>query len=62
MASKRRIRRQQCGTKKRYDDMRAAEGAARTLMRLAMNRGGQLRGYRCGFCGKFHIGHTGAPR
>lgn len=62
MASKRRLRRQSCGKKKPYDVERVARDAAATLTRLGMNRGGELRAYRCPFCGRFHIGHTGAPR
>ena len=48
MASKRRLRRRECGAKVRFE----------TLQEAIRGRHG-LRAYQCGFCGAHHVGHRG---
>jgi hypothetical protein len=57
MASKRRIRRLQCGGKIRYETQDQAYGGLRkhTLMRKET---WPMSPYRCRFCRGWHIGHT----
>ena len=54
MASKRRIRRQSCEGKLRYQFLDAAQGAARN----ANSRTSWIMPYKCNFCGGYHIGHA----
>lgn len=53
MASKRRIRRKQCGSKIKFPSLGAAIGRARRLE----GKFGRMYGYHCRFCNRFHIGH-----
>lgn len=54
MASKRHVRRHQCGKKYRYADEATAKAAAFALFR---QKGGPLRdAYRCRWCRWYHIG------
>lgn len=53
MSSKRRIRRRQCGHKRRYADAIAAGNVARYFR----HQGQHLAPYRCPWCGWWHIGH-----
>jgi hypothetical protein len=54
MASKRRIRRKQCGNKQSYSIEKAIL-AAKIVGRKSR---GKVSHYKCGFCGNYHIGHT----
>ena len=54
MSSKRRIRRKQCGDKRRYE---IQEEASRVLWTLR-NKRSEATAYKCQWCGKFHIGHS----
>jgi hypothetical protein len=56
MASKRRIRREACGNKRKYETEREALGAAMSAKKRGVAEG-YLAPYRCGFCHKFHWGH-----
>ena len=56
MASKRRIRRNACGSKKRYETEREARNAIIQYMK-DFGKGHRMCSYRCKFCGGFHIGH-----
>lgn len=59
MASKRRLRRNGCDTKVRFD----SKPKARLASYRALQRTGTAIGYyKCQFCGGWHIGHTGATR
>lgn len=63
MASKRRIRRKACTSKKRHDSPEAAWSAAKSLKRSGKDyKFGVLGAYRCGFCKGWHIGHSGVAR
>lgn len=57
MASKRRIRRKQCGNKERYDTAQEALAVIAELRRKDKLRG-HTTPYKCKFCGKFHFGQT----
>lgn len=57
MASKRRIRRRICSSKKRFEDVNSAMFAIRSLKKDT----GTLSffvPYKCKFCKKFHFGRT----
>lgn len=58
MASKRRIRRKQCGRKKRFDNHDLAMDAMHSLIRSGKKDGGFLHIYSCRFCGGYHFGHA----
>lgn len=58
MASKRRLRRVSCGTKRRFDTPELAENAKYKLLRQKGYT--RMNVYRCQFCHKYHIGHTPA--
>jgi len=54
MTSRRRLRRNACGQKRRYPDQTAAKRAiwlGREMWR------GYVNAYLCKFCGHWHIGH-----
>lgn len=57
MASKRRIRRMQCGTKVRHPDQKSA---VVSIAKLHRRRGyqGFMHAYHCRFCGGWHTGHV----
>lgn len=57
MASKRNLRRKQCGDKHRFETL---DGAAQEARRVANGTGGWLEAYRCPFCGGHHYGHPNA--
>lgn len=57
MASKRRIRRNACGRKRKYATEKLAKRAIGELAR-AVGPIGYLRPYKCRFCGFFHFGHA----
>lgn len=56
MASKRRLRRRQCG-----DKTPMTEDAAWSLARARWKQGVRFHAYRCPFCKHWHVGHFG-PR
>lgn len=56
MASKRRLRRNACGKKRRYDSQDQALAAIKALTRSG-GASGYLTPYRCPFCHAFHFGH-----
>lgn len=57
MASKRRIRRKQCGDKQKYD----GESSALAFAIAHLRRTGQYRRiYRCSWCHKWHTERTSA--
>ncbi len=58
MASKRRLRRNQCGTKRRFPDEKAARAAISQAYRKGITKG-PVTPYRCKWCGTFHWGHSG---
>lgn len=53
MASKRRVRRRQCGGKIRHEN----EARAVAAMFNTRASDGALHVYRCGMCGGWHVGH-----
>jgi len=55
MASKRRQRRKECGSKVRHADQTAAIHAACAMRRNLGSR--CLNTYRCKWCGGWHVGH-----
>ena len=62
MASKRRIRRNKCGGKRRHETKEAALSDVFSMRRHGV--GGEtvshrLQVYRCSFCSGFHVGHGG---
>jgi hypothetical protein len=57
MASKRRIRRNACGRKRKYATEQLAKRAIGELARAA-GPIGYLRPYKCSFCGQYHFGHV----
>lgn len=56
MASKRRLRRNACGKKRRYGSANEALTAIKALTR-AIGWQGYMVPYRCAFCNGFHFGH-----
>jgi len=57
MASKRRIRRNACGSKSRYaTEQEAAHAIWRMKQRLGFSLGFVVA-YKCKWCKQFHIGH-----
>lgn len=58
MASKRRLRRNQCGSKVRHASEHAAHLAIRTMRRQAGGAIGYLNAYMCPHCGGWHVGHA----
>lgn len=54
MASKRAIRRRECGHKKRYENQTLA---VKQLINLKRKDNDRMRSYRCRFCGGWHVGH-----
>lgn len=58
MASKRRLRRKQCGHKRRYENHDQATVAMHQIIQAGKKRGGWLRVYRCRFCNGYHFGHA----
>ena len=59
MASKRRLRRRACGSKRRYLTERDARAAISSL-RHHTGQADLLTTYRCDFCNGFHFGHPPA--
>jgi len=57
MSSKRRLRRNQCGHKKKYDTEAKARHAIYVLSRTA-GPIGFMNAYKCSFCSSYHIGHA----
>jgi len=57
MSSKRRIRRNECTGKQRFDTQKGAQAA---IGRLRRNTGttAWLSAYRCRWCSGFHFGHS----
>lgn len=62
MASKRRIRRKQCGNKRRYPTSAAAMAEMQDVIRNGRKGGGWLNVYRCQFCRGYHFGHAPAHK
>ena len=60
MASKRRIRRKQCGNKQRHRTQ--VEAVAHIIGLRRKGEKGNMQSYRCRFCGSFHVGHNGGGR
>lgn len=58
MASKRHIRRKQCGGKKRFESHGEAHGIMHSLISSGNKRGGWLHVYFCKFCKGYHFGHA----
>lgn len=58
MASKRRIRRKQCGRKMRFDSHDLAAAAMFKLIVSGKKNGGWLHVYKCRFCHGYHFGHA----
>ncbi|EAP0942965.1 hypothetical protein B7802_07380 [Salmonella enterica] len=57
MASKRRLRRKQCGRKRCHKT--AADACIELrLIKLKYGHQGQIGVYRCPFCNNYHVGHT----
>ena len=56
MASKRRIRRNACTGKHRYDSAAQAQAAIAGLHRRKGYQG-FMQPYRCSFCNGYHFGH-----
>lgn len=56
MASKRRIRRNSCTGKRRYESASQARAAISGLFRRKGYQG-YLQAYPCRFCGGYHFGH-----
>lgn len=54
MSSKRKWRRRQCGHKVRHQDIGAALGHMRELVR---KDGAAMGVYKCRWCGCYHVGH-----
>lgn len=61
MASKRRLRRKQCGSKRRYANEAEAHSAIGTLRHHGLLQG-YVEPYRCDFCNGFHFGHPPGAR
>lgn len=59
MASKRRIRMKACSGKRKYRD---AADAIRAKCNAIKRTGDNIREYRCGNCGAWHIGHWNAEK
>lgn len=57
MASKRRIRRNACTGKRRFNDKRAALATALTVKRI-QNQTRFVSAYKCKFCNGWHWGHS----
>lgn len=57
MSSKRRIRRKQCESKKRYSTREEAERAIAQIFYHSHGYPGKLNVYHCKFCGGWHVGH-----
>lgn len=57
MASKRRLRRQACGSKRKFATRKQAEDSMFACVRAGKSRGGKVRAYSCAYCGQFHWGH-----
>ena len=55
MASKRAIRRKECGSKIKYQTEQDAKYVA---WRLGQRNGTQYTQYRCKHCHSYHVGHT----
>lgn len=60
MASKRRIRRKQCGSKQRHRTQ--AEAVSHIIGLRCKGERGNMQAYRCGFCHGYHVGHSGGGR
>lgn len=61
MASKRRLRRRACGTKRKFATQALASDEIRRRIRVTKGEmGGRLAPYHCEFCGQYHIGHPPA--
>lgn len=56
MASKRRIRRKECGSKIRYATVELANAFIHSLFRLGKKQG-WLSAYKCKHCNGYHVGH-----
>lgn len=54
MASKRRLRRKQCGDKVKFATSKEAENAAKFRSKDSK---AWIASYKCQFCGFYHIGH-----
>lgn len=55
MASKRRLRRQGCGSKVKYHSLAEAKNASFMISKRLQN--GLMHGYKCEFCTYYHVGH-----
>lgn len=53
MTSKRRLRRKECGKKRRFSTIDEAQDIAN----VAWARGIRIRAYACHWCNGFHVGH-----
>jgi hypothetical protein len=57
MASKRRLRRKSCGSKRRFNTYQEA-ASAMVRMKIRTKTRDDLHTYACKFCGGYHFGHT----
>ena len=62
MASKRHIRRKQCGKKRRFTTRGECETAMHLAIKAGLKRGRSFNCYHCSFCGGFHFGHRRSTR
>ncbi|RJQ22005.1 MAG: hypothetical protein C4560_02990 [Nitrospiraceae bacterium] len=53
MSSKRRLRRKECESKKKYLTL----DHAYSHVRLLKKKGDIVKPYKCSFCGAWHLGH-----
>ena len=58
MASKRSIRRKQCGHKQRFADSASARAVMLQVIYSKNFNGGRMNVYRCRFCAGYHFGHA----
>jgi hypothetical protein len=60
VASRRRLRRNQCSGKIRYQTEEAGQAAVRSIIRAGkvMGHKGFLKPYLCKWCHGWHVGHT----
>jgi len=54
MASKRQVRRSECGNKKKFDTFEEAGRSSKISSMITKRR---IMAYKCKWCGGFHIGH-----
>lgn len=58
MASKRRLRRNACGNKRRFTSSAEAFRMGKLVQRRQGQQFGRICSYRCSYCGAWHWGHS----